>query len=476
LDLWLEYVDTEKVLPLFEQEAREYTIPQLKNIDWKALPAAYGCIAQNHDFRALQQIVSTDELESLLAWLLKRRQYTTILRIYDCFSTQKEIDELQIPRNEVITILAEFLTRAPFALTRLFQSELWAEYCDDLADLLIVLIPEILRAIIISSTSMGQFAVPAFRQALAEAKQLGIQVFAELTEFVALTARSPDVALEFLLECMEPEAMRLLIGQPTANQRCVKSLIGLAVDHVEEAAEVEVPATMLLDLKRAPDSQGFAVVELQLRLDAPKTFILRAGDHVRLRTASKPANSPMEPTTEIDGIVERADMGSTLVRCLQDPPDYSEECSWQLLHCGSFVTCKSMIDALMTLHTDKDLCCQPYQTLVGLPLIDARELAVASTLEKNDQLNNSQNRAVAAAMVSSVSLLWGPPGTGKTRTVVEILELFLMTTEKRILLAAPTHNAVDNVLRKFVEVGGIDRLGIKPVRVSTDVSTSISTM
>lgn len=46
LDLWLEYVDTEKLLPLFEQEAREYTIPQLKNTDWtnylKSMAVSHG--------------------------------------------------------------------------------------------------------------------------------------------------------------------------------------------------------------------------------------------------------------------------------------------------------------------------------------------------------------------------------------------------------------------------------------------------
>lgn len=174
----------------------------------------------------------------------------------------------------------------------------------------------------------------------------------------------------------------------------------------------------------------------------------------------------------MDGIVERAEKGSAAIRYLQEPPDYHDECSWQILNCGSFVTYKSMIDALLTLHTDKEMCCKPYQTLVGLPFSAVQQPTVASIPVLNRQFNHSQNQADAAAMGSSVSLLWGPPGTGKTRTVVEILELFLSTTDKRILVAAPTHNAVDNVLHKFVEVGAIVRLGIKPVRVSTDVGVS----
>jgi regulator of nonsense transcripts 1 len=75
-------------------------------------------------------------------------------------------------------------------------------------------------------------------------------------------------------------------------------------------------------------------------------------------------------------------------------------------------------------------------------------------------------------MSTKITLLWGPPGTGKTRTVVEILQQLLKAAPtKRIMVAAPTHNAVDNVLRKFVELGGIFKTNTNPIRVSTDVCT-----
>lgn len=473
LDLWLEYVDTDRIVPLFEQEAREYTIPHLKSTDWTTLPEQYDRIARGSDMTALHQLETGDELHALLSWLLQQRQYTTILKVYDYILGHNDANARSVSGKQSVQVLTEFLIRAPFASPRLFQSASWSQHRIDLEDLSPVLVPEILRSIIISSTTMGSFTVPAFRQTLVEAKLLSMQFFAELVELIALTARSPDIALELLIECLEPEAPRLIIGRPAATHRFIKSLIGLAVDHVEEAAENLIPSSLLLQLTRGTDSKGFAVMEVQLRIDAPKTFVLRVGDHVRLATASKPENSPIEPTVEIDGIVERAEKGSAAIRCLQEPPGYLAECSWQLLNCGSFVTCKSMIDALLTLHTEKAICCKPYATLVDLPYSPTQQSPTASVPAVNEQLNLSQNRAVTAAMTSSVSLLWGPPGTGKTRTVVEILELFLSTTEKRVLVAAPTHNAVDNVLRKFVEVGAVERLNIKPVRVSTDVSASI---
>ena len=48
-------------------------------------------------------------------------------------------------------------------------------------------------------------------------------------------------------------------------------------------------------------------------------------------------------------------------------------------------------------------------------------------------------------------------------------ELLASDSEQRILVAAPTHNAVDNVMRKYIKRGeGLPNL-IHPVRVSTDV-------
>ena len=48
-------------------------------------------------------------------------------------------------------------------------------------------------------------------------------------------------------------------------------------------------------------------------------------------------------------------------------------------------------------------------------------------------------------------------------------ELLASGREQRILVAAPTHNAVDNVMRKYITRGRLPT-GIHPIRVSTDVS------
>ena len=86
-------------------------------------------------------------------------------------------------------------------------------------------------------------------------------------------------------------------------------------------------------------------------------------------------------------------------------------------------------------------------------------------------LNESQNTALRASMVGSLTLLWGPPGTGKSHTIVAILlELLSSEPSRRILVAAPTYNAVNNVMRKYISKANDRISSVQPIRVSTDVS------
>jgi ATP-dependent RNA/DNA helicase IGHMBP2 len=94
------------------------------------------------------------------------------------------------------------------------------------------------------------------------------------------------------------------------------------------------------------------------------------------------------------------------------------------------------------------------------------------TFEKIDdsviipQLNFSQNRAVRHILsANDVAVVHGPPGTGKTTTIVQAIRLVLQT-EKQILVCAPTNTAVDLVTEKLIEQGvNVLRVG-HPARVS----------
>jgi superfamily I DNA and/or RNA helicase len=68
-------------------------------------------------------------------------------------------------------------------------------------------------------------------------------------------------------------------------------------------------------------------------------------------------------------------------------------------------------------------------------------------------LNESQREAVRFALSArDVAILHGPPGTGKTTTVVEVIREAVRRGEK-VLACAPSNLGVDNMLERLVAVG-----------------------
>ncbi|MEV0606508.1 AAA domain-containing protein [Polymorphospora rubra] len=61
-----------------------------------------------------------------------------------------------------------------------------------------------------------------------------------------------------------------------------------------------------------------------------------------------------------------------------------------------------------------------------------------------------QQEAIESCLTSGVRLVWGPPGTGKTRVLTEAIGK-LVTTGKRVLLVSATNIAVDNALLGVVK-------------------------
>ena len=66
---------------------------------------------------------------------------------------------------------------------------------------------------------------------------------------------------------------------------------------------------------------------------------------------------------------------------------------------------------------------------------------------KNQRLNDSQQNAVAAITQNQkVTIVHGPPGTGKTTTLIEAIIQLIKAGEK-VLVAAPSNTAVDNITK-----------------------------
>jgi hypothetical protein len=79
-------------------------------------------------------------------------------------------------------------------------------------------------------------------------------------------------------------------------------------------------------------------------------------------------------------------------------------------------------------------------------------------------LNEGQWRAWRGVFDEPLTLIWGPPGTGKTHTVAHILIGYALAAQAagkplRILVTAFTHHAIVNVLRKLAELARAYNLG-----------------
>ena len=85
-------------------------------------------------------------------------------------------------------------------------------------------------------------------------------------------------------------------------------------------------------------------------------------------------------------------------------------------------------------------------------------------------LNDSQNDALQGALSAPpITIIHGPPGTGKTTTLVQLTRA-LLKEEKKILVCAPSNNAVDLLAIK------LDAIGISTLRVGnvTRISDRLS--
>jgi len=72
---------------------------------------------------------------------------------------------------------------------------------------------------------------------------------------------------------------------------------------------------------------------------------------------------------------------------------------------------------------------------------------------RNQQLNESQQQAVAAIIQNEqITIVHGPPGTGKTTTLIEAI-LQLIKAGEKVLVSAPSNTAVDNIAKGLILQG-----------------------
>ena len=95
------------------------------------------------------------------------------------------------------------------------------------------------------------------------------------------------------------------------------------------------------------------------------------------------------------------------------------------------------------------------------------KMAAAPDAFQGTKLNPSQQAAVEKILAANeLAIVHGPPGTGKTTTLVQAIKALVRRDGERVLVVAPSNTAVDLLSEKLADEGlNVLRIG-NPVRVS----------
>ena len=469
LDQWLSLIDTQEVMPLFDRSEREYALPTMNGVDWSSTPEFIRDVARDAQLSKLDHLQKPTELVNLLEWLLSHGQKAILRRVFEHLLSSTMNNLGQNSKAFVVETMIDFLQKEPPLVISFTRLGPWAQLPMPIQGVLNGRATDLLKAIIAAANDMHILVVKPFQYVLDQMSHMSLLSFSSLAENISLMISSSDIALDLLMGCLELHGARLLTARPKIVEYFMKNCIGIALEHSDEAHESRSVREDLLTLKLDGKT---GLVRSHIRIDSYASIRFSANDHIHFTPSTRPTNS-LEPSfCSIDALVESAEPGSVSFRFLHPLPSFLESCLWRVKHCGSFVTSKAMFEALNHFVISPGHLCGIQHRLLAISdrsYMDETEWDT-SLLERND-LNQSQKAAVMAAIHSPLTCLWGPPGTGKTYTLAVILELLSSDPERRILVTAPTHNAVDNIMRKYMTNAALHRTEkCNTLRVSTDVS------
>lgn len=180
---------------------------------------------------------------------------------------------------------------------------------------------------------------------------------------------------------------------------------------------------------------------------------MNAGDNVLLTLP------PGSSYKSVEGTLFKVREYEVVVALNGPPPDFIARGVCQLDLLGSDATYQRMRKALVQVSESKRSRLSTLREIFLGEEPPARGKA-PRIVWSNKDLNEFQQEAVKRALAAEdVALVHGPPGTGKTTVLVEIIRQHVARGE-RVLATAPSNIAVDNMLEKLLPTGlRVVRLG-----------------
>jgi ATP-dependent RNA/DNA helicase IGHMBP2 len=213
--------------------------------------------------------------------------------------------------------------------------------------------------------------------------------------------------------------------------------------------------------------KAFVVVERTTRLNEPHQ--LRAGQSVNFFT-----NQPNVEHAEKQGVINFvAKNRMKILLNAKDVPDWLNQGHLGVDTLFDDRTYQEMVRAIeKVMKADKDRLSELRDILIGKKRPTFQEISQPVELS---HLNASQNAAVNEILASrDVSIIHGPPGTGKTTTLVAAIKL-LCAQESTVLVTAPSNTAADLLTERLhqqglnvVRIGNISRVDENILNLTLD--------
>ena len=236
------------------------------------------------------------------------------------------------------------------------------------------------------------------------------------------------------------------------------------------AADAERSGTSLVGLAIVDEDAGLGgrhLVQLAKRNRSPLPWTrLGVGSPVVLSApAAKGGNGAADGHR---GVVYQQSDSALRVALARMPDDLAEHDAWRLDLADDEVAAKRQRAAMAKARSARgDRTAELRDVLLGRrqPEFDPQE----DERPLDPALNGPQREAVGLALAArDLALIHGPPGTGKTTAVVEVIRRSLALGRK-VLACAPSNMAVDNIFERLLAAGaGVVRLG-HPARVTADL-------
>lgn len=219
----------------------------------------------------------------------------------------------------------------------------------------------------------------------------------------------------------------------------------------QKAAEDTDSSTALLNLViRSEDTGlgGYALVILGRRspMQALPATQLTVGTPVRLAGQGQQAGLPQR------GVVTRLEKNEIEIALGKAPGTETDSPSYRIDAADDETSMlRSRAALARARHAQGDRLSELRDVCLGVKSPQFDEIAELEFQDTN--LNESQREAVVFACAArDVAVIHGPPGTGKTRTLVELIRQAILKGQK-VLVCAPSNLGVDNLFERLLARG-----------------------